>query len=129
MKLLTKPGQLFRSAQTKLEQTVQSSHQGVVLQPSKNWVRATTWSLIGCTGFALGWLALAKTEEIVAATGKLEPIGSVRDVELPVGGVADRILVKEGDQVKAGQSLVELDTVASQEKQSSLEKAISLKRQ
>lgn len=129
MKLLNKPGQLFRSAQNKLEQTVQSSHEGVVLQPSKNWVRATTWSLIGCTGFALGWLAIAQTEEIVVATGKLEPIGSVREVELPVGGVADEILVKEGDQVKAGQVLVRLDTASSQEKQNSLEKAIQLKGQ
>jgi hemolysin D len=129
LKLLNKPGQLFRSAQNKLEQTVQSSHEGVVLQPSKNWVRATTWSLIGCTGFALGWLAIAQTEEIVVAPGKLEPIGSVREVELPVGGVAEAILVKEGDQVQAGQALVQLDTSSSQEKLNSLEKGISLKRQ
>ena len=127
MKLLNKPGQLFRSAQNKIERTVESSHDGVVLQPSKNWVRATTWSLIGCTGFALGWLALAQTEEIVVAPGKLEPIGAVREVELPVGGVAEEILVKEGDQVKEGQALVKLDTEASAEKQLALEKAIELK--
>jgi HlyD family secretion protein len=90
-------------------------------------VRATTWSLIGCTGFAFGWLALAQTEEIVVAPGKLEPIGAVREVELPVGGVAEEILVKEGDQVKEGQALVKLDTEASAEKQSALEKAIELK--
>ncbi len=128
MKLLNKPAELFRSAQNKVEQTVQSSHDGVVLQPSKNWVRATTWSLIGTTGFALAWLALAQTEEIVVAPGKLEPIGSVREVELPVGGVAERILVKEGDQVKEGQALVELDTSSSLEKQRSLQKAIQLKK-
>jgi len=127
MKLLNKPGQLFRSAQNKIERTVESSHDGVVLQPSKNWVRATTWSLIGCTGFALGWLALAQTEEIVVAPGKLEPIGAVREVERPVGGVAEEILVKEGDQVKEGQALVKLDTEASAEKQLALEKAIELK--
>jgi len=46
-----------------------------------------------------------------------------------VGGVADEILVKEGDQVKAGQVLVRLDTASSQEKQNSLEKAIQLKGQ
>ena len=77
-----------------------------VLQQGRFWMRTVTWTLIGTTVFGVAWLALARTEEIVVATGKLEPIGSVKDIQMPVGGVADEILVKEGEQVKAGQVLI-----------------------
>ena len=51
----------------------------------------------------MGWLCLAQTEEIVVAQGKLEPQGEVKDIQVPIG-VVEEILVKEGEQVKAGQS-------------------------
>ena len=77
-------------------------------------MRTVTWSLIGTTVFGVAWLALARTEEIVVATEKLEPVGSVQDIQMPVGGVAEEILVKEGDVVKAGQVLMKLDTEATE---------------
>ena len=91
-------------------------------------MRTVTWSLIGTTVFGVAWLALARTEEIVVASGKLEPIGSVKDIQMPVGGVADSILVKEGDRVKAGHVLMKLDTEASEENRNSLEKTIAAHR-
>ena len=48
---------------------------------------------------------------------------------MPVGGVADEILVEEGDAVKAGQVLMKLDTEASEEQRLSLEKTIKLKQE
>ena len=97
-----------------------------VLQQGRFWMRTVTWSLIGTTVFGVAWLALARTEEIVVAAGKLEPIGSVKDIQMPVGGVADSILVKEGQLVKAGDVLMKLDTEASEEQRKSLEKTIAL---
>ena len=72
------------------------------------------------TAVGLGWLALAKTDEIVTAQGKLQPIGSVKEIQMPTGGIARKILVKDGDRVKAGQLLIQLDAESSQQKQSSL---------
>ena len=86
-----------------------------ILQQGRFWMRTVTWTLIGTTVFGVAWLALARTEEIVVAPGQLEPIGSVQDIQMPVGGVADQILVQEGDRVKAGQVLMKLDTEASEE--------------
>ena len=100
-----------------------------ILQQGRFWMRTVTWALIGSSVFGVAWLALARTEEIVVAPGKLEPIGSVQDIQMPVGGVADQILVKEGDRVKAGQVLMKLDTEASEEHRNSLEKTIKLKQE
>ena len=100
-----------------------------ILQQSRFWMRTVTWALIGSSVFGVAWLALARTEEIVVASGQLEPIGSVQDIQLPVGGVADQILIKEGDRVKTGQLLMKLDTEASEENRNSLEKTIQLKQQ
>ena len=100
-----------------------------ILQQSRFWMRTVTWTLIGSSVFAVAWLALARTEEIVVAQGRLQPIGSVQDIQMPVGGVADQILVAEGDTVKAGQVLMKLDTEASEEQHLSLEKTIKLKQE
>ena len=123
------PNDLFRQAQNSIERSIHSDSDDVVLQQSRFWARGISWALMGVTGFALGWLALAKTEEIVTAPGKLEPLGVVKDVQMPVGGVVDQVLVKEGDRVKKGQLLLKLDTEATQDRKASVEKTIQFKEQ
>ncbi|MCX5958262.1 MAG: HlyD family efflux transporter periplasmic adaptor subunit [Cyanobacteria bacterium] len=123
------PNDLFRQAQNSLERSIHSDSDDVVLQQSRFWARGISWALMGVTGFALAWLALAKTEEIVTAPGKLEPLGVVKDVQMPVGGVVDQVLVKEGDRVKKGQLLLKLDTEATQDRKASVEKTIQFKEQ
>ena len=119
---------LLKRAQTAIEQgVVAGQHDETVLQQSRFWMRAITWGLIGTTGFAVAWLVLARTEEIVVASGKLQPIGSVKEIQMPVGGIADEILVKDGDKVKAGQVLMRLDTEASEQKRKSLQGNLQLK--
>ena len=54
------------------------------------WARSLTWVLIGTTISFVGWLAVAKTDEILVAQGKLEPIGKVKDIQIPVGGVVKK---------------------------------------
>ena len=123
-------GGLIRRAQNQLEQKVSSvSHDESVLQQSRFWMRAVTWSLIGTTAFAVGWLAIARTEEIVVAQGKLEPLGDVKEIQIPVGGVARDILIKGGDRVSKGQILIQLDTETSSEQVDSLEAQLTKKQQ
>ena len=109
--------------------TALNTYDESILQQGRFWMRTVTWALIGSTVFGVAWLAFARTEEVVVAPGKLEPIGSVQDIQMPVGGVADQILVQEGDRVKAGQVLMKLDTEASEEQRNSLEKTIKLKQE
>lgn len=109
------------------KRVAQNSQEEVGVRQSTLWMRSVTWSLIATTGFAISWLSLAKTEEIVVAQGKLEPIGSVKEIQMPVGGIAKTILVKEGQRVKIGQILMQLDTDASAQRNRTLVKSIDLK--
>jgi len=114
--------------QTALEQRVAvPMHDESVLQQSRFWMRTISWGLMATAAFGVGWLALAHTEEIVVAPGKLQPIGSVKDIQMPVGGIAEEILVKDGDRVTAGQVVMRLDTEASRQKQKSLRDSMELK--
>ena len=114
-------GNLVRKAQNKLESSVSSGdHNEAVLQQSQVWVRAVTWSLIGTTVFFIGWLGIARTEEVVVATGKLEPVGNVKEIRIPAGAVVEKILVKNGERVSKDQALIRLDQESTAEQLKSL---------
>ena len=100
-----------------------------LLRPSRSWLQATIWTLLGTAAFAIAWLAVAKTDEVVVAPGKLEPLGSVKDVQMPVGGVVKSILVKEGELVKANQILLKLDTETDLDRRKNLDQSIALKQE
>ena len=124
-----KPGALVRAAQNAIEQRVQGSQDQMGLQQSRVMARALTWTLIGCTGFGLVWLTFAQTEEVVVAPGKLESIGAVKTIQVPVGGVLDEILVKDGQRVSKGQVLLRLDSETTKDREVSLQKTIAAKQQ
>ena len=96
----------------------------LVLKQPHYWARAITWTLMSITVFGVGWLAIAKTDEIVSVSGKLEPLGVVKDVQVPVGGVVDKILVTDGERVNKGQILLRLDTEATLDRKASSEQTI-----
>ena len=91
------------------------------------WIKSVSWGIIGTSLFGIGWLAIAKTEEIIVVPGKIVPIGEVKNIQMPIGGVAKNILVKEGQVVKTGDVLIELDNEANIERDKTLKKSILLK--
>lgn len=56
------------------------------------------------------WAALTQVDELVKGDGKVVPSSQLQVLQSLDGGVIKAILVKEGDEVKAGQALVEIDT-------------------
>ena len=113
---LKKTSRLFKDLQNRLENNVkESKHDEKVLKQDFIWAKSLTWVLIGTSISFIGWLSIAKTEEILVAQGKLEPIGKVKEIQIPVGGVAKAILVESGDLVTKGQVLIELDAEISKQ--------------
>ena len=121
-------GKLVKQARSALESRITTiSDQDSVLQQSRFWMKTVTWSLIGTTVIGIGWLAIARTEEVVVATGKLEPVGNVKDVRIPPGGVVEAILVKNGQRVSKGEALIRLDQESSAEQLKSLTNGVEEK--
>ena len=87
------------------------------IRQSTLWAKSISWTIIGGTVFGIAWLCIGKTEEIIVATGKLEPGKQVVDIQMPISGITKDIYVKEGDKVYKGQKLIDLDTEISLAKQ------------
>lgn len=114
--------------QNLIQKSVERENEEVVLKQSKTWSSIITWTLMGGTVLAIGWLAIAKTEEIVVASGKLEPISDVVEIQMPLQGIAEIIKIKEGDKVKQGEVLILLDTEASKDRYKAILETIKLKK-
>lgn len=68
-----------------------------------------------CTFFVLFflWASFAHLEETTRGEGKVIPSRDVQKISSLEGGILDEILIKEGDEVEAGQMLVRLRDVAA----------------
>ena len=120
------PKKWIETLQDMIEKSFKDDNTKVILKQSKIWANAITWVLISGSTFGIVWLSVAETEEIVIAIGKLEPKGGVIDVQMPLEGVAREILVKEGEKVKKGQLLINLDTEISEARNIALTKTLEI---
>ncbi len=75
-------------------------------------------------GFVLGlgtWSIFAPLESAAVASGVLEAETSRKTIQHLEGGVIQEILVKDGDRVRAGQSLLRMDSTRTRSRLASLE--------
>lgn len=69
----------------------------------------TFWLVMAVFGFFVLWSILGQVDVVVSARGKVIPQGEVKLIQPLNGGVISQLLVKEGDFVKKGQTLVIID--------------------
>jgi hemolysin D len=94
--------------------------QSVVFQQSQVWSRAIVWGIMGITAALVTWACFARIEEAVPAQGKLEPLTDVKKVQAPISGVVKKVYVKNGDKVKSGDLLVQLESSVPESQLNSL---------
>lgn len=82
--------------------------------------RTMFWTLITLILFTVLWLFFGKADVVVSARGKIIPDGEIKIIQPLDTGVIKKILVKEGDFVKKGQTLIEIDTSTTQPQLASL---------
>ncbi|PVZ19458.1 MULTISPECIES: HlyD family type I secretion periplasmic adaptor subunit [unclassified Pseudomonas] len=76
--------------------------------------RRGLWFLLIALGGFLAWAFLAPLDQGVVGQGTVVVAGERKTVQPLVAGVVQKILVNEGDLVKQGQLLVQLNTVQAQ---------------
>jgi adhesin transport system membrane fusion protein len=69
------------------------------------------WSVVGFVVIFFVWAALAELERTVRGIGRIIPSSQLQVIANPEGGVVDRILVRPGQIVRAGERLMTLDPV------------------
>ncbi len=76
------------------------------------WTRGLFYFLLAFVGVFIPWASFFQMDEIGTAKGRLEVIGDTIKREADVDGsvTVTKVLVKQGDAVKKGQVLMELDT-------------------
>lgn len=74
----------------------------------RNLIAGTTGIALLFVGFG-GWAATTQLSGAVIATGVLAVEGNAKKVQHPTGGIVAEMLVKEGQSVSAGDTIVRLD--------------------
>ena len=100
--------------------------QEVQLRPAPVWSRALAWTIISTASFGFIFAVFAKIDEVVLAPGELQPLGAERPVKAPFAGVIKDIMVKEGQKVIAGDTLLKFDADVSRKRKETLETQIKL---
>ena len=71
------------------------------------------WTIVAFIGIAFLWAVFGQVDEVAVAPGKLIPTGYVKTLQAEDKGIVKAIHVREGDRVKAGQVLIDLDPTVS----------------
>jgi adhesin transport system membrane fusion protein len=76
-----------------------------------NWsgVRILSWLIMGFLATAVGWSFFAQLEQVSVASGEVKPESKLKTIQHLEGGLIQRLYVQEGDVVKEGDPLVQLE--------------------
>ena len=67
------------------------------------------WSIIALLFIFVLWAAFAEIDEVTSGTGKIIPSSRIQVIQHHEGGIVKKVLVREGESVKQGQILMEID--------------------
>lgn len=75
--------------------------------------RTILYIVISLIVFGILWLCFAKVDVVVSSRGKVVPSGEIKILKPLETGVVAKILIKEGDRVKKGDTLMQIDPSVS----------------
>jgi hemolysin D len=84
----------------------------IVETPPSPLGRSVAFSIIAVFGIALVWSCIGTVDIVALAPGKIIPSGRTKTIQPFETGVVHAIQVRDGQSVKSGDVLIELDTTA-----------------
>ena len=103
MKLLPK----FRS--DRLQYEFLPAAEEIIETPPSPFGRIVIWLITALLVIAFAWSYFGQIDIIASSTGKITPEGSIKTIQPASTGVVTDIKVSEGQKVKKGQLLIQLD--------------------
>lgn len=88
--------------------------------------RIVIWLICILLAIALLWASLGRVDEVAVARGKVIPDGRLKVVQSLEDGIITAILVNEGESVKEGQLLIELDSTMKKVDMKTLRNAVDI---
>lgn len=80
-----------------------------VVQQGRHWSSAMVWITSGLFTAVFVWAFTAKVDQTISVRGRLQPTGSVQEVDSPSTGVVKKVFVSEGQLVQAGEPLLDVE--------------------
>ncbi|MBP1763005.1 MAG: hlyD 2 [Firmicutes bacterium] len=75
--------------------------------------RILLWTIVALMATGALWSIFGRVDEVAVAPGKIIPMGQVKPLQAEDKGVVKQIYVREGQRVKQGDLLLELDRVTT----------------
>lgn len=97
----------------------------VIESPVSPTGRVTAWVLLAGLLATIFWTVLGRVDIVASAQGRLLPADDVKLVQAADTGVVRRIYVHDGDVVRRGQPLVDLDPTVSSAEEAQAQKALA----
>jgi hemolysin D len=97
----------------------------VAERPVSPTARVTAWVLLVGLALTIAWTVFGRVDVVASAPGTLLPTGNTKVVQSPGGGVVRAIYVRNGDVVRKGQALVDLDPTLTGADLAQAEKALA----
>jgi hemolysin D len=94
--------------------------------PASPLRRLLIWLIFAMVILTFAWSYFGRIDEVASARGKIIPDGRIKVIQPMETGVIRAIHVKEGERVKEGQMLIELDHTIKQAEAESAAKVLSL---
>jgi hemolysin D len=85
----------------------------IVERPVSPTARATAWAMLALLLITILWLTFGRIDVVASAQGRLIPVDNVKVIQPAEAGVVRAILLRDGQHVRKGQALVELDPTVS----------------
>ena len=96
------------------------------VEQGRHWSSAIIWLCSILFGGTMLWAFTAKIDQTVTVRGRLEPSGSVREVETPSGGVVSKVFVIDGDIIRQGDPLFSVEAKGLASRRNALETTLKL---
>lgn len=87
--------------------------------------RVVAWALMIGLAIAIVWTVFGRVDVVASAPGTLIPTGNIKLVQSPGAGVVRAIYVRNGDAVRKGQALLDLDPTIVRADLAAAEKALA----